>query len=245
MKIYYTLIVIWGLSFFGSPLLVSAQDTLNPAKQWDILDKQIVNVLISKDSALLSLQKLEPLIIDYFYKNGGKDLSRTSWVFPMANYTEVIHRENDYRLDGYDYFQGTNTKGHAAHDIFILDEDKDVIDDETGKPVDVVSMSSGVVVAVDTTWRIGSALRGGKYVKVYDVTNKGIFYYSHLSKVTVLPGTIVSAGDKVGEVGRTGRFAVRFRGMTHLHVGFLNSVNGYPTPENINPLLIKLSDKKE
>ncbi len=145
-------------------------------------------------------------------------------MFPLKNFTLVYYRDygNDYKVAGYDYFQGSNTKGHPAHDIMILDKNKDLLDDSTLKPVDVVSMSSGVVVATDTTWQIGSLLRGGKYVKVFDVTNNGIFYYSHLSVVNVKPGDIVNAGDKIGEVGRTGRKAILAPGKTHVHVAYLN-----------------------
>ncbi|MBK9334075.1 MAG: hypothetical protein IPM96_17135 [Ignavibacteria bacterium] len=76
----------------------------------------------------------------------------------------------------------------------ILDENKDLLDDSTLKPVDVVSMSGGVVVAVDTTWKVGSVLRGGMYVKIFDVTNMGLFYYSHLSVVNRKAGRYSQAG---------------------------------------------------
>ncbi len=59
------------------------------------------------------------------------------------------------------------------------------------------------------------------------------FYYSHISEVFVKPGDIVNAGDKIGEVGRTGRKAILSHGKTHLHVALLKSVKGYPKPEPI------------
>jgi len=153
----------------------------------------------------------------------------------LKNFTSVYYRDkgNDYRKDKYDYFQGSNTKGHPAHDIMILDSNKDLLDDLLLMPVDVVSMSSGVIVATDTIWAPGSQLRGGKYVKVFDVSNDGLFYYSHLSEVNVKPGDVINAGDKIGEVGRTGRKAILSGGKTHVHVAYLRSEDGYPVPEDI------------
>jgi hypothetical protein len=207
----------------------------NICDKWNRLDKQIINMEIEKEEAVLLMEIYEKEVVKYFMDNNGRYVNRDEWDFLLKNFTSVTHRDNgnDYRLSTYDYFQGTNTKGHPAHDIFILDANKDLLDDSTRKPVDIVSMSSGVVVAVDTTWKPGSKLRGGKYVKVFDVTNMKIFYYSHISEVFVKLGNIVNAGDKIGEVGRTGRKAILSHGKTHLHVALLKSVKGYPKPEMI------------
>ena len=183
-RIYNISISCIILSFIINPNLYAQTDTSeNICYKWDRLDKQIVNLTIDKEDAIELMEKYEKEVVKYFIDNNGMYVNRDEWVFPLKNFTSVIHRENgnDYRLSTYDYFQGTNTKGHPAHDIFILDSDKDLLDDSTGKPVDIVSMSSGVVVAVDTTWKPGSKLRGGKYVKIFDVTNMKIFYYSHIS----------------------------------------------------------------
>lgn len=202
---------------------------------WNKLDEKIKTGTINKEEAYSLLKKYEVDILKSVKETKFPMVARENWVFPLKNFTKISYRDggNDYKLKEYDYFQGSNSKGHPAHDIFILDDNKDLLDDSTLKPVDVVSMSSGVVVATDTTWKPGSKLRGGLYVKVYDVINRGIFYYSHLSKVTVWPGDILNAGDKIGEVGRTGRKAILENGKTHLHISFLKSVNGYPTPEEI------------
>lgn len=203
--------------------------------KWNQLDSLIVNQTIDEDEAADLMKEYEPLVRQYFRQKKGMMTSRSDWVFPLNNLTSFYFRDNgnDYKVTGYDYFQGSNSKGHPAHDIMILDKNKDLLDDSTLRPVDVVSMSSGVVVAVDNTWETGSKLRGGKYVKVFDVTNSGIFYYSHLSVVSVKPGDIVNAGDKLGEVGRTGRKAILPAGKTHLHIAFLISEDGYPIPQDI------------
>ncbi len=219
------------------PLAKSYSQDLNQNiyDKWNSIDNKIVNQTIDINDAIESLKVYEPLIRNFFRHKKGELLKRIDWVFPLKHYTSIYYRDdgNDYRLDGYDYFQGSNSKGHPAHDIMILDKNKDLLDDSTSEPVDVLSMSSGMVIAIDTNWKTGSLLRGGKFVKIFDVTNNGIFYYSHLSKVNVIPGDIVNAGDKIGEVGRTGRKAILADGKTHLHIAFLKSVNGYPLPEDI------------
>ena len=233
-KIYIvTFFFILSIFIINSTLSGQSDSVESVCDKWDRLDKQIINLEIDKEDAVELIEKYEKEVVKYFIENNGRYVERDEWVYPLKNFTSVTHRDNgnDYRLSTYDYFQGSNTKGHPAHDIFILDDNKDLSDDSTGKPVDIVSMSSGVIVAVDTTWKPGSLLRGGRYVKVFDVTNMKIFYYSHISKVSVKPGDIVNAGEKIGEVGRTGRKTILPKGKTHLHVALLKSVSGYPKPE--------------
>ena len=214
---------------------VSFSQTKNICDKWDILDSLITNSFIEKEDALLLMKEYEPEVRSYFRRQRGVMTGRNEWVFPLKNYSSFYYRENgnDYRLSKYDYFQGSNTIGHPAHDIMIADSNKDLLDDVTFKPVDVVSMSSGVVVATDTTWNPGSLLRGGRYVKIFDVTNNCIFYYSHLSVVSVSPGDVINEGDKIGEVGRTGRKAILKSGKTHLHIAVLKVKDGYPVPVDI------------
>lgn len=221
--------------FANSSSFAQTDTTLSIGDKWDTLDKKIIFRQIDKEVGAKLLEEYEKELVKYFIEEGGRFVQRKDWVFPLRNFTSVTHRDEgkDYKDDKYDYFQGTDTKGHPAHDIFILDSDKNLLDDSTGKPVDIVTMSSGVVVAVDTTWYVGSYLRGGQYVKIFDPTNYKYFYYSHLSQVNVKPGQIVNAGDKIGEVGRTGRKTIAPQGKTHLHVALLKSVKGYPYPEPI------------
>lgn len=167
------------------------------------------------------------------------------YVFPISEFSMVTHRQNgdDYVIDKYDYFQGSESWGHPAHDIMIKDDDKNLIDDSTGKYVNVVSMSGGIVFSIDTSWKSGSRLRGGKYVKIYDVTYDRIFYYSHLDSVFVFPGDIVKPGDKIGYVGRTGRRTILPDGKTHLHIAMLKLENGYPKPVEIKKLIFRTKEK--
>lgn len=227
--------LIYISSFFISNIAYTQSVDLLICEKWNQLDKKITNSTIEKEAALELFEFYEPLIHKYFDFKKGIKIRRSDWVFPMKNFSKIYYRDNgnDYRLGKYDYFQGSNSKGHPAHDIMILDSNKNLMDDSTLNYVDVVSMSSGVVVATDTTWKIGSKLRGGKYVKIFDTAINGIFYYSHLANVSVVPGQIVNAGEKIGEVGRTGRKAILPQGKTHLHISFLKLIDGYPVPEDI------------
>lgn len=211
----------------------SYSDSTDVFEKWNSLDKKIALNNIGKEKAIRLIQKYEKEVINYFYSNNGINVIRKDWVFPLRNYSKIILRENgkDYNDNSYDYFDGNKSWNHPANDIAISDSNKDCLDDSTGKPVEVVSMSSGVVVSTDTSWEPGSILRAGKYIRIYDVTNKKFLYYSHLKTVYKKPGEIINAGDKIGEVGRTGRQAILPANITHLHIALLKIEDGYPLPE--------------
>lgn len=69
-------------------------------------------------------------------------------------------------------------------------------------------------------------LRGGNYIWCYHPQQKLVTYYAHLRDVLVEPGQKVSAGDKLGTIGRTGFSAAPARSPTHLHLMVLKYING-------------------
>jgi peptidoglycan LD-endopeptidase LytH len=236
----FFLILFFFISYY------SYSDSTNVFEKWNSLDRNIALNSIRKEYAISLIQKFEKEVINYFYKNNGKEVLRMNWVFPLKNYSKIEFRENgkDYNDKDYDYFDGNKSWNHPANDIMIADSNKDCIDDITREPVDVVSMSSGVVVATDSTWEPGSILRAGKYIRIYDVTNKKFLYYSHLKSVFKKPGDIINAGDKIGEVGRTGRQTILPANITHLHIALLTLNDGYPLPQ---PLIedLKRTEKRK
>lgn len=207
------------------------EDLKEMIRDCDTLDKLIRDRRIKRDDALICLRIFEPWLKEYFEKNGGK--VNKNWVFPVKGYGFKDIGKGGYKPFGYDFFDGNKHKGHPAVDIFVRDRNQDLIDDITGRPVDILSVSSGVVVAVNKGWKPGSIIRGGNYIWVYDPIDKSYLYYAHLDSVFVKPGDIVEPGERIATLGRTGLNAYPKRSPTHLHISYLKSVNGYPKPENI------------
>lgn len=118
--------------------------------------------------------------------------SRYEYVFPVLGRAGYAHRHS----------------GYPASDIIA----------KCGLPV--VSPVDGVVLEVSRVdrWSRGvrnGSTRGGKFVSIKGAD--GVRYYgSHLSVVKrgIRAGVRVDAGQKIGEVGRTGR-----AGACHLHFG--------------------------
>lgn len=207
-----------------------------PCLVFDGLNTQIRDGQISKKDALKKFQTLIPLIKNYYYKHGGQDFQKSSWIFPLQNYnSNAIGGKNGdgYKPLDYDYFAGNKHAGHPAQDIFINDNNQDCLDDKTKKPVTVLSMTEGIVIATSTQWNTTSKLRGGKYIFIYQPGRNSIFYYAHNNKILVRLCDIVKPGNAIATVGRTGLNAFKKRSPTHLHIMRLKLDNSY-YPKSIN-----------
>lgn len=200
------------------------------------LNTRIRDGLISRQEAQQQLRALLPKLSALFYQKGGQRLDKASWRFPVQGYgSRAIGgtEGSGYIASGYSYFDGNKHKGHPAHDIFIVDRNQDGIDDVTGRPVNVLSMTPGIVVATAPTWDTTSSLRGGRYIWVYDPNSGSLFYYAHNREVLVRLLDIVKPGDAIATVGRTGFSAFKKRSPTHLHVMQLAIDSAYiPRPVN-------------
>ncbi len=243
-----TVILFFIVLLFNTCTAQSQNNIISLTSEWNEVDSLITIKTIDKDSAVEKIFRLSSRLKKILRKD--PKVNKAEFSFPLQNYGLIdsirFFKDGlDYIDEDYDYFQGSNSIGHPAHDIIINDKDKDLKDDITGQPVDVVSVCDGIVIAVNTSWQPGSNLRGGKYVKIFDPARNGFYYYSHLSQVNVFPGTILKSGDKIGEVGRTGRRAILKEGSTHLHIGFLRLNDGYPEPEEIISDLRSSYDKKK
>lgn len=248
----------------GSANLASSQrvipDTSNEVSlytycyQFQVLYTQIREQTITPDSArahfagiMQGLQRRFRSQPAQFTRNDSTQrdsLSRVGYfTFPLRHYGPSAiggtHGEG-YRGKGFDLFDYNVRGSHPAQDIFIQDRNQDNLDDHTGKPVDIVSVTSGLVLAIETGWTAGQEYRGGNWIWVYDPTLNGLFYYAHNSRVAVLPGQWVQSGQKLSESGRTGFNAYKTRSPTHLHLMYLQiQPNGLPLPEDPYPWLIK------
>jgi len=217
---------------------------LDPCAEFDALYAQIRDQTITRDAARRRVTALIPEIRGEFYARGGTDSPPESWRFPLQGYgAEAIGGKNGsgYMLAGYDWFDGYKSRGHPGHDLFIHDRNRDELDDLTGRPVTVVSMTAGIVVATALEWKADSVLRGGRYIYIYSPQQNGLFYYAHNREILAKPGDVVAAGQAIATVGRSGRNAAQTRSPTHLHVMFLAIEDGYPKPRDIYPDLIRVA----
>ncbi len=208
--------------------------TSSPCIEFNKLNNLIRDKQITRKEALSQLQSLFPRVKKYFFEHGGKANQNATIIFPLESYNYKAVGGNNgsgYISWGYDYFDGNKHGGHPAHDIFIADKNQDCIDDKTGKPVNVLSVSSGIVVACESNWEEHSEQRGGNYIWIYDPGHERLYYYAHNNKIFVSPGTLVKPGDKIALVGRTGLNAIKKRSPTHLHFMVLSLAdNFYPKP---------------
>ncbi len=202
-------------------------------KEFNEFNNRIRDGRISKAAARAELPvRLAEIQTDY-RRRGGKEYLATEWIFPVAGYSAAAidkGKSHGFVPRGYDYFSGNRHGGHPAYDIFIHDRNQDSRDDRTGSAVYVLSMTGGVVVAVDTGWQQGSGLRGGNYIWVYDPANRLLVYYAHNETVLVEPGTMVKPGDPLATIGRSGLNAAKRRSPTHLHFSVLRLQNSSSSP---------------
>jgi hypothetical protein len=229
MKIQYLVII----TLITSIHYIKSQVSTNPIDRWHKVDQMIWTHTIDRDDAIDSIAKFVPLAVQYCKVLDMTYTERKDWVFPMTRCTKISYRNNgnDYKDEKFDYFQGGDSKGHPAHDIFILDADSNTLEDSTGQKVNASAMVSGVIITIKNTWHLGDLGRGGNFVKLFDPVSEAIFYYSHLDSVAVEVGQIVRAGETIGLVGRTGRKAIH--GRTHIHIAYYKIEDGEPIAESI------------
>jgi len=226
--------------------LVSGYVNANPCDDFNLLYLQIRDGEISRQDAVSKINELIPEVKKYFFDKGGKEYSNEEWVFPIKGYyTNSIGGTNGsgYNANDYDFFDGNKHGGHPAHDIFIADKNQDCIDDKTGNPVDLLSMSGGVVISLEKNWDVNSDIRGGNFIIIYETYSDALFYYAHNNTVNVSIGDIVKPGDKIGEIGRSGLNAYKSRSPTHLHISFFLINEGNIKPDNIYSDLLSAKTK--
>ena len=65
---------------------------------------------------------------------------------------------------------------------------------------------------------------------IYEPIKSRYYYYAHLKEIFLKIGQIVSRGERIGTVGRTGKNAYPMRSPTHLHFTVHRSAEGCPMP---------------
>ena len=234
-----------GLIFILFYPSTSLHPQIDPANEWAFLYPKIRDRLISKEEAQTKLRELEGLLKELYSKTlPSRENDRLC--FPLKGYGPRDiggEKGSGYQIQGYDFFDGNQHKGHPGHDIFIHDKNQDGLDDETGKPVEVIAAASGVVVSINLNWEPSSPIRGGNYIWIFDPIKSQYFYDAHLNEVFIKVGQFISKGKPLGTVGRTGVKAYPKKSPTHLHFTVHQSKDGYPKP--INPYLELIKASRE
>jgi len=208
-----------------------------PCEEFSTVSTMVRDGLISRSEARDRIRALVPALAAYYRQESHTAFPRGEWVFPVEGYSPATAGNNkgrDYVASGYDYFAGNRHGGHPSFDLFIRDRNQDSLDDRSKTPVNVLSMTGGLVVALAKEWDSGSRLRGGKYIWIYDPDVDGLVYYAHNASVKVALGDIVKPGEVIATVGRSGLNAFRKRSPTHLHLTYLQIRDGYPQPVKIS-----------
>ncbi|GFO64606.1 M23 family metallopeptidase [Geomonas paludis] len=202
------------------------------AVEFNTLNTRIRDNQVGKAEARERFRELVQALAREYREAGAAEYPAETWCFPLKGYDHraIGGRGNGYQLGGYDYFAGNRHSGHPSHDIFIRDKGQTGLDDRTGKPVQVLSVTGGVVVAAEREWQPGSRLRGGKYLWILDPATQSLVYYAHNAALHVAVGDLVRPGDLIAEVGRTGLNAYKKRSPTHLHLTLLSVASGLPVP---------------
>ncbi|CAN5593191.1 hypothetical protein BH10BAC5_BH10BAC5_07310 [soil metagenome] len=217
--------------------------TFNPAFRWYPIMRQVRDGILQRPSAVDTMYNWTNSMWDYLEAKKIKKYSDDEWIFPLKGYGPAAiggFRGSGYIAGGFDFFDN-NSGGHPAHDIFIADSDQDGIDDITGKSVEILSMSGGIVVETRTDWTPDQTdIKGGNIVYVYDNYTNGLFYYAHMKKVLVKVGDLVKPGTTLGLVGRTGKNAYPSRSPTHLHLMYVRSHNGDLVSEDLFKDLLRV-----
>jgi hypothetical protein len=214
-------LLVWSVSAVQAGASVYAD--------WDALEKNIRDSRIPRTEARRAIVELH----DALLKNcSGMPVGNRKF-FPVKDYGPGAvggRRGNGYRPSGYDFYDGNRHGGHPAQDIFIRDRKRRGLDDRTGKEVEIVSFSDGVVLAVNRGWEKTSGIRGGNYIWIFTPATGTYCYYAHLSEIFVVPGDLVRGGDRIATLGRTGKNAIRRRSPTHLHFMCLSFSGGAMKP---------------
>ncbi|HEX2787101.1 MAG TPA: M23 family metallopeptidase [Ignavibacteria bacterium] len=196
--------------------------------------------LIDKEVAAQKIESLLKDTEDFYNARSEKLYSYEDWVFPLQGYgPDQIGGKNGngFKSNKSDFLEGKYS-GHPAHDIFIFDKNQDNLDDRTNQPVNVLSLSGGIVVSTKESWMLGDKSKGGKFIWVYDPVTQSVFYYAHNNEIFVDVGDLVKPGDKIATVGRTGN-AFESRSPTHLHLGMFKIIDKLPQPHNYYKELVK------
>jgi murein DD-endopeptidase MepM/ murein hydrolase activator NlpD len=201
------------------PLCVQAQSAGEPP-EWQSFERRVRDGKIGAGEAVTALKGWSRQLRSLFPpERFGKEVS-----FPLAGHgIQNIGGSGGegYRPEGYRFLDGNAHRGHPAQDIFILDADRDGLEDRSRTHEKVLALADGVVLSTFDGWANARELRGGNYVWIYHPALEIFSYCAHLHHVMVEPGDRVRGGEQIATLGRSGKHASLPRSPTHLHIMLL------------------------
>lgn len=182
-------------------------DTGNPTSTTEELPEKTSDEL---QRGIELRKELETKYDSYFANSGLTKTSRDEW-------HPVLDGKEDFSTDSF------KSTGHEALDIFA----------DEGSPI--YSPVNGIVIAQGDTWSgsccdadnnvynwnsKGLTPKAGNAVVIYNPTEKGYFWISHLQEnVAVKTGDIVEKGQAIGRVGHSGSASKPGHG-NHIHLAY-------------------------
>jgi murein DD-endopeptidase MepM/ murein hydrolase activator NlpD len=223
---------------FATALLTSFRfpdPAVEICRQWNALYAKVQYGTVDRREAGKILRRMTKLLREEISVPQDPD-----FYFPLENYdADAVGGQGSGFIESHSSFlNGHGQRGHPAHDIFIHDENRDGLDDQTHEPVYVAAMTGGIVVALKNNWTEEDTLRGGNYLVIYDPNLQRLYYYAHNDRILVGVGDIVRAGSRIATVGRTGKNAFPRRSPSHLHLMVLQITDEKNTPVNFYSELV-------
>jgi hypothetical protein len=206
----------------------------DPAAGWQRFERQVRDERISEEEGVKEIGRWKA-VLERAYPAGAFE---GPLFFPLRGYGPRHiggRRGEGYKPSRYRFLGPRRRIGHPAQDIFVYDGNQDSLDDRTGAPVEVVSLTEGIVASTFSGWTPAAppepqnGMRGGNYIWIYHPALRLFAYYAHLADVKPTPGERVAGGETIATLGRTGTNASRERSPTHLHLMLLKAGDMSPT----------------
>lgn len=209
---------------------------ITPVLTIDELHRNIYSGKLTVDEAKKIFFKEIKSAAEIYWQKGGKKYTKKKWIFPVEGYNTKTCKLNKWDFmykKKYNYFSTEISGDHPAFDLFIRDTNNDTKDDKTNNPVNILSVTGGIVIACVTDWSLEFNSSGGNNILIYDPYYNSIFYYAHNDKIFIKPGDIVKPGQVIATMGRTGKKAFLPGSPTHLHISYLKVKKNDLVPVNI------------
>ncbi len=246
-KIFFILLIVSFLQKSSQAQTTTIRVVNQAVANFHYLYEAIRDGEIEEAVAQDSVRRLLPQLKKYYIENKGTTADSISY-FPVQRYgINMIggRKGSDYIPGKYRFYNTHGNASHPAHDIFINDKNQDILDDETNDYVKILAMTGGIVVSTEHFWDTTMTKKGGNFIYIYEPFSKMLYYYAHNDVLWITLGDIVTPGQHIANMGRTGLNAYKKRSPTHLHFSMLQfEDDGSAKPLKPYPYLAKTQQKE-